>query len=281
MARTTAYWKQQILNQLEAPEVGCNSPSQVSKYNTIAYIVGASISVFDQLLDLFRVEIDSKIDSINPATRPWYGRKALEFQNGDIVLLQLDNNQVNYLNYYYAIIDATKQIITRVGISVTVDKNVLIRVAKGTDTLGPLSNTELSNLQAYFDEISPADAVIVAESIDPDLVAITGTFYFNGQYTTTMLEDIKAGVKSYLATLSSVNNFTGVFKVIDLEIYLRQITGMQDLKISDIECRQNVVAFGSGIPMVTAYTLLQTAYNSKAGYMDFDDANSTITLVAV
>jgi len=113
------------------------------------------------------------------------------------------------------------------------------------------------------------------------LVSITGTFYYNGQYTSTMLEDIKTGVKSYLATLSSGSSFTGVLKVIDLEIYLRQIIGMQDLKISDIECRQNVVAFGSGIPMVTAYTLVQTAYNSKAGYMDFDDANSTINIVAI
>jgi hypothetical protein len=281
MARTTAYWKQQILNQLEAPEVGCDSPSQVSKYNLLAYIVGASIAVFDQLLDLFRVEIDSKIDSINPATRPWYGRKALEFQNGDVVLIQLDSSQSNYLSAYYPIIDASKNIVTRVGISATADKNVLVRVAKGTDTLGPLSAPELANLQAYFDEIAPADAVVVAESIDPDLVAITGTFYYNGQYTSTMLEDIKTGVKSYLATLSSGSNFTGVFKVIDLEIYLRQITGMQDLKISDIECRQNVVVFGSGIPMVTTYTLIQTAYNSKAGYMDFDDANSTINIVAI
>ena len=281
MARTTAYWKQQILNQLEAPEVGCNSPSQVSKYNLLAYIVGASIAVFDQLLDLFRVEIDSKIDSINPATRPWYGRKALEFQNGDVVLIQLDSSQSNYLSAYYPIIDASKNIVTRVGISATADKNVLVRVAKGTDTLGPLSAPELANLQAYFDEIAPADAVVVAESIDPDLVSITGTFYYNGQYTSTMLEDIKTGVKSYLATLSSGSNFTGVLKVIDLEIYLRQIIGMQDLKISDIECRQNVVAFGSGIPMVTAYTLIQTAYNSKAGYMDFDDANSTINIVAI
>ena len=281
MARTTAYWKQQILNQLEAPEVGCDSPSQVSKYNLLAYIVGASIAVFDQLLDLFRVEIDSKIDSINPATRPWYGRKALEFQNGDVVLIQLDSSQSNYLSAYYPIIDASKNIVTRVGISATADKNVLVRVAKGTDTLGPLSAPELANLQAFFDEIAPADSVVVAESIDPDLVAITGTFYYNGQYTSTMLEDIKTGVKNYLATLSSGSNFTGVFKVIDLEIYLRQITGMQDLKISDIECRQNVVAFGSGIPMVTAYTLIQTAYNSKAGYMDFDDANSTINIVAI
>lgn len=281
MARTTAHWKQQILNQLEAPEVGCDSPSQVSKYNLLAYIVGASIAVFDQLLDLFRVEIDSKIDSINPATRPWYGRKALEFQNGDVVLIQLDSSQSNYLSAYYPIIDASKNIVTRVGISATADKNVLVRVAKGTDTLGPLSAPELANLQAYFDEIAPADAVVVAESIDPDLVAITGTFYYNGQYTSTVLEDIKTGVKNYLATLSSGSNFTGVFKVIDLEIYLRQITGMQDLKISDIECRQNVVAFGSGIPMVTAYTLIQTAYNSKAGYMDFDDANSTINIVAI
>jgi hypothetical protein len=281
MARTTAYWKQQILNQLEAPEVGCDSPSQVSKYNLLAYIVGASIAVFDQLLDLFRVEIDSKIDSINPATRPWYGRKALEFQNGDVVLIQLDSSQSNYLSAYYPIIDASKNIVTRVGISATADKNVLVRVAKGTDTLGPLSAPELANLQAYFDEIAPADSVVVAESIDPDLVSITGTFYYNGQYTSTMLEDIKTGVKNYLATLSSGSNFTGVFKVIDLEIYLRQITGMQDLKISDIECRQNVVAFGSGIPMVTAYTLIQTAYNSKAGYMDFDDANSTINIVAI
>ena len=281
MARTTAYWKQQILNQLEAPEVGCDSPSQVSKYNLLAYIVGASIAVFDQLLDLFRVEIDSKIDSINPATRPWYGRKALEFQNGDVVLIQLDSSQSNYLSAYYPIIDASKNIVTRVGISATADKNVLVRVAKGTDTLGPLSAPELANLQAYFDEIAPADSVVVAESIDPDLVAITGTFYYNGQYTSTMLEDIKTGVRNYLATLSSGSNFTGVFKVIDLEIYLRQIIGMQDLKISDIECRQNVVTFGSGIPMVTTYTLIQTAYNSKAGYMDFDDANSTINIVAI
>jgi hypothetical protein len=281
MARTTAYWKQQILNQLEAPEVGCNSPSQVSKYNTIAYIVAASIAVFDQLLDLFRVEIDGKIDSINPATTPWYGRKALEFQNGDIVLLQLDSTASNYLSYYYAIIDTSKRIITRVGISVTADKDVLVRVAKGTDTLTPLDSTELSNLQAYFDEISPADAVIRAVSINPDLVAITGTFYYNGQYTTTMLDDIKEGVKNYLATLSNATNFTGVFKVIDLEIYLRQITGMHDLKLSDVECRQDAVSFGAGVPMVSAYTLVQTAYNSKAGYMDFDDANSVINLVAV
>lgn len=285
MARKIATIQNEILSKMQTDVKDKNgtpvltSPSTVAVYYTLSFIIATTIAVFEQIFDLFIVNSEKLIGTIPPTTGVWWAYMIKKFQYGDILLLDTDSTSPTYLSSIYAVPNTSKQIITRVSANRNIDGNIVIKVAKGTTTIEALTSSELQGLQAYANEISPL-ALVECYSYDPDLLAITGTFYIDGQYSATVGADIELAINNYLATISSETNFNGTLQVIDLEVALRAVAGVKDLVLERANARANAATYpGEGVDLVLAQTLVQRNYNSVAGYVNYDSVNSSITII--
>ena len=286
MARSIAQIKAPIIAQIQAIQkpdgsFAYTSPSSVAIFNTLAFIVAAAIAFFEQIHDLFLTNSEALIGTIPPATGTWWAYMIKQFQYGDILVLDVDPTSPTYLSSIYALINPVNQIITRVGVKRNIDGNIVIKVAQGTDTIIPLTAPQLAGLQAYANELTPL-AVVECYSLNADLLATTTTFYIDGQYSDTISDDIIVAINNYLATISSVDNFDGTFSVIDFEVAMRAVNGVNDLVVNSLNIRADGATFPTGgVSLVDANTLIQRNYVSVAGYINYDSSNSTLTLITV
>lgn len=265
MARTIEQIKQQIITQKNADSTlsGLNSPSQTAIYNLWAFITAVAIGIFEQLLDLYKSDIETIVSKSHGSHLAWIRVKVLEWQNGDNILL----NTTDY-NYYYAVVDTLKNIVTRVSVNNAPNKTVIIKVAK-SDPPEPLSAGEVVALGAYINEICSAGITYLVTSTDSDKLYIRAEIFYNGQYASTIEDDVKGAIDLYLQNLSSVENFNGVIKVSALQDAIQQVIGVDDVVLKEVRLRADLTDFVNGTVMIgTPDTAIQEkSLNTYSGYV--------------
>ena len=284
MAQTIGNWKKRILDakNLE-PNLSFLNLSRASVYNSWAYITAVTISVIDNLIDLFSIEIEERVNKSYVGTKFFVREKVLKFQNGDFIQLQTDLNNLNYGNFYYLVPDSEKNIITRVSVTTSVNKTVLIRVAKETDPIA-LSTQEKNNLQGYVNTIFPAGIQYIVQSTNADRIKLDAKIYYEGNYSATIQNDVITSLTNYFTNLSSASNFGGTFYLSDLDVAIRATTGVRNILFQNVIMRTDAGTFVNGSVLVQNNTVLNPSYNSVSGYIKQDNIElflNTLQFIAV
>jgi hypothetical protein len=272
MSQNIEFYKQKIIDakNLKPELVGLTSDSKVSVWGNFSYIIAVCVGIFDQLLDLFRAEIETKTEANPPSTGTFVVDKSKNLFQYDInvpQILQVINDKSTYTT-----IDLNKRIITRCAITTLPNKKVVVQVAK-SEPPEKLTANELIAYDQFLDNMLPIGINYTAYSSDPNKVYILADVYFNGSLASSIKEIVVKSINSYLSLIdensflvisdleNAIKQTEGVISVVLKKVYLRADTNSFTLadKIYDLSLGINVnkAKFSAGYA-VTETTALNT-----------------------
>ncbi len=236
-----------------------SSPSRVSDWRFWLWLFSVGIWSLEVLWDLFKVELDEKINSAPVATPRWYQKESLLFQYGD-TLVWIDNK------YQYATINTLTQIIKRAAV-VEGGGQVTIKVAKLVGSVvTKLTVIEKAAFQQYINLIKIAGTQTIIISDDPDLLKLAVTAYYDPLVLASdgsLLSDpsvfpLEDAINNYLSLLD-FNGYVVLTKLVDS---MQSATGVIDPVLTLTEAK-----FGTN-----PYSAVIIKYNAYAGHMIIDPA---------
>lgn len=213
------------------------SASNVSNWQLLLFIYATELGIEEQFRDELLAEIESLVAKAGAGTLPWIRDRILEFQAGDNV--QYSNGVIAYPT-----VDTTKQIITRCSVTQDTNRTIKAKVAK-SDPPVALSTSEQTELDFYLQQIRFAGTQINIVSGNSDKLYLEGTIYYDGQYASTISNDVITALNNYCSNLSSATNFNGVVLVKDIEAVIVGVTGVKDLNITQVAARADGTAWAS------------------------------------
>lgn len=264
MARTIEQIQASIINDVQAtPEFSGLSNSTRAIWRLFSFVVATAIMLLEQIIDIFRLENETKINQAVPETPSWLTAKVFGFQYSatNPQILTLDN-----LVPTYNVVDSSLQIITRCSVVTTISNKVLIKVAKSEPPIA-LTTPELSALQEYVNIIGVAGVSYTCFSTDADRVYIGADIFYDGQYSATIQGMVINSISNYLKNLP----FNGQLQISDLEFSIRNTTGVNDVLINDIKIRGNSMAFSDGIYLIQSKTTISRLFPTISGYVIGED----------
>lgn len=262
MARTIPQIKQIMLDKKAAsPELaGLTSTSQTAIWNLIFFICAVAIFTIEVLVDIFKDEMIALALENEPGTRQWVRKQALYFQYSATT-----PQFINLVNFapVYPVEDASLRIVTQCSVKQDENRDVIVKLAKGTTTLAPLSNTELTAFASYLNFIKFAGTAIRAISLEPDRVKFTLDLYYDPQFPAASTKALViTAITEYLKNIP----FDGVLLITKLIDAIQLVPGVKDVQILTAIARQEQVPFGD-----PASTTFDRSYETVAGYIIPED----------
>lgn len=190
--------------------------SKMSILDAITWTTAACIWAFENVMDVFKVDLARDLQNRINGTPAYYANAMLKFQYGDELQMNEDGTQ-----FSYASVNENKRIITKVSYSENkaegyFDKELLLKVAKGE--LGKyerLTDEELIAARAYMRQIAFAGTHFTMVSRKGDVLVPRVTVYYDGAITPDeVYANIEASLNDFIANLP----FNGVIyaqKIID------------------------------------------------------------------
>ena len=235
------------------PELAAlTSPRTTAIYRLIEYVVAVAHWAHETLWDRFRADVDATIAAAPAGTAAWYAARALEFQEGDPLIILPPGRPG------YAAGTSGLRLVTRA----TAKENdttgkLFIKVAKAgatTGTLAALATAELVQVQGYFSRLRFAGTRLEVVSRDADRLQLTASIYYDPLLDLPAVKAAAtAAVLAYLAALS----FDGLVYVARLEDALQAVAGVQDVQLVSVAART-----GTAAPVAFA-----RVYETAAGYI--------------
>ena len=287
MARSIQLIKQQMIdtkntyNELN----GLSSVSQTSYWNLWFYIVAVAISLLEQIIDVFKTDIEASIIDKVSGTKQWIRSNVFAFQYSSITPQIINIDPITY-KITYPVIDTTLQIVKQCAVSIMSNNVLLIKVAKNTPP-EKLNITEANSLSSYLTEIMPAGIYHSVLSVDPDLLRLDAKIYFDGAYSANIELNVKNAINNYLYNMP----FGGRVFVSELESAILSVAGVNDVNVSKISTRKSTQIFDTNYNTLI-YQLLGAVndvnnryYDSYAGYLITETStsytiNDTLTFIA-
>lgn len=260
MARTVAQIKQSMIDAKNADAAlsGLTSTSQTAKWNLYFFIVASCIAIFEQLQDLFKIDLENIASTAAPSTPQWTRNKVLKFQTGDVAELNTTTFVIEY-----PVINTANQILTRCAVVTAPNRTVLIKVAK-SDPPEPVTVGELAELQSYVETFNPAGIAFTLINEDSDKMEVAATIYYNGQYTGVITDNVEAALNSYMANLP----FNGRITTQSVVDAIQAVDGVISVSLTRILVRRDTVAYGAGVTLYNLSTGVDSVnYDTYAGYV--------------
>lgn len=219
--------------------------AEVSEVLSWIEVTAHALHIAETKIDDARNEINEKIEAQEPGTRNWYQLQCFKFQLND----QLQNDGT------YAVIDTTKQIITRASVIQETSGVITIKVAKGiVGSEEALSSTELQQFTNYIEKIKFAGNIISVISLNADELKLTGTIYYDGVLDIATIQSrVQVALDQFLATGIDFNGDLYVNKIIDA---LQPVSGLIDVQFSDIRAIVGLLEYP-----------IDRVYSTSAGYI--------------
>lgn len=272
MARSIDTIQQQIIDYKEASTelTGLSTDSRRGIWRAWTRVVATVIGLFEQLLDVFKADVENKIAQAAPCTAAWLQAKVFEFQYDALNPQVID---LVDLVPTYPTVNENLRIVTRCSVKSNLSNVVTIKTAK-SDPPQALAVAEVSALQDYVDTIGMAGIVYQVSSGNPDRLYIKANIYHKGQYAAVIQANVIAAIEAYLAALP----FDGQLLISDLESAILAVEGVNDVVLENVKARANTVALGSATGLVLNNQLIYRAWNTVAGYIVQEDtASNTFT----
>lgn len=263
MARTPEFIKQQIITEKNnQPALNpIDLDSQVSELNYWIDVTAYSHYQGDVRFDAAVAELNAKFNALRPGTALWYQEQCFAFQLGD--QLQSDGK--------YAVIDESKQIITRASISQSGGAGVItIKVAKGeVGSESALTSAELLQFTNYMEKIKFAGNTLNIISLNADKLKLEGSILFDGILSLEVIKE-RAQV-AYDDFLQNRVAFDGKVRVNYIIDSLQKVDGLVDVELT------TVTAFAG-----LAETVFTMDYDTVSGYIkEHEDFPFVDTLVFI
>jgi len=237
MARSVDTIQQQIIDAKNATTElsGLTSDSRRSSWILWTRIVATIIAFFEQLLDVFKSEVEAIVAVGAPSTPQWIQDRVFKFQydaTNPQVLEIID------LTPQYPVVNADLRIVTRCSVKTDFSNNVNVKVAKGT-TPEPLTISEKSALQDYVTILGTAGINYQVQTYDSDKLYVNADIYYKGQYSAIISDTVQLAITNYLAGIP----FDGQLIISDLEGAIKAVPGVNDVVLKNIYARADVTAF--------------------------------------
>jgi hypothetical protein len=251
MARTVAQIEQQINDKIASmPSLAAivPNPSQVANWKTFIHSIAVCIAVFEQIIDVFKSEIEAKIAAGAVGSEPWLQSKAFEFQYDATTPQLLDI--VNFAPAYNPI-DPSKRIITRASVKTVGRGVVYVKVAKSEPPVA-LSTPELSAIQSYFTDggdgtyagrsrgLGFAGIDVIAQTFNADKLYLAGKIYYNGQFSASIANNVIMAINNYLAT--GIDTEGGI-SLVGITNAIESAEGFIDVLLDDVATRPDLGSY--------------------------------------
>lgn len=237
MARDTQEIKNQMIatKDSEPSLSSLNSPSKTAVWNLIFFIVAQAINIFEQLLDLFKSDMEKIAASSIPGTEAWVRQKVFQFQYSATTpqVVQLINLVPTYPN-----VDETLRVVTRCSVTTEANREVTIKVAKNNPP-EKLDLNELNALKSYVSVWGNAGIQYTVSSNDPDRIGIEVDVYFNSQYSTLIKDLVINAVSDYIKNV----DFSATIYLAKIEDAIQSVDGVIDVKIKEVSTRPATIAY--------------------------------------
>lgn len=222
--------------------------SKVAPSRLLFYAVAYCIYIFERVLDLFKVETQTKVDAAFVANQAWWHAKSLEFQRGYNLIL----NSSTFV-YYYDTYDASSFIIKRVAVRerLTAQEACVVQLlvaTEGQNGIEPLSNIDKSLLEIYANTIKPSGVLVEVITGDADAVDFALTVNFNplimnsdGELIIDGSKPVELAINNFINNLNN-ENFGGKLNLTHLIDAIQNAVGVVDAKITQFKINGNIQA---------------------------------------
>lgn len=241
-----------------------NNSSKMSVMDAFIWVVAASIWAFENILDVFKVDLVKDLQNRINGTAAYYANALLKYQSGDT--LQMNDEGTSFS---YPSVDETKRIITKVSYSEEqeegfYDKKLYLKVAAGEPgAYERINDVELLSIQAYLDQIAFAGTHVIVVSRNGDILIPRLTVYYDGAVGP---EEVYANVEASLNEFVQSLPFDGVVyvqKIIDaiqkaehvVDVYIGEDQGIY---VVQYDSDNNIVVQGQDTNQNPIYELKVT-----------------------
>ena len=253
--------------------------SNVSAFNALIFGVAVAINIFEQLLDVFRIEATDLIRSTSVHNTGNTRQKILDFQFGDVI--ELDSNFIPS----YPVIDNSKKIVTQCAVTNSDTDTLTIKVAKGiAPNLQPLAPNELTALQDYFlgtavtQGVGVAGVSVIWINQNADKLFIEADIFYLGQFDeATVKTNVISAIESYLDGFQS-ESFNGELFMNRLVDQIQAVDGVSRVNLENVIGRTDSQTFPDGTVVDTQGTYLSTSGYIVGETQSGETLNDTITM---
>lgn len=241
-----------------------NNSSKMSVMDAFIWVVAASIWAFENILDVFKVDLVKDLQNRINGTAAYYANALLKYQSGDT--LQMNDEGTSFS---YPSVDETKRIITKVSYSEEqeegfYDKKLYLKIATGEPgAYERINDVELLSIQAYLDQIAFAGTHAIVVSRNGDILIPRLTVYYDGAVGP---EEVYANVEASLNEFVQSLPFDGVVyvqKIIDaiqkaehvVDVYIGEDQGIY---VVQYDSDNNIVVQGQDTNQDPIYELKVT-----------------------
>lgn len=235
----------QELYNLDPEQSFADQFSMVSVENIIFETVAFAIWFLESLWDVFRVEIQEKIDASKPFTLKWYKKVSLEYQHG--FTLDEDGKYINGTATAEEI-EASK-VVTQVAFEKAVINGhgvLRCKTARVVDgDLAPLSPEQLEGFDYYMNKKTAFGVRVVCVSRPHDLLTLKLKIWYDPQILDaqgrrkdgTNDTPVLDAINDYLRNIE----FNGQFVKTYLVDALQQVPGVKIPKIIEADSNHSVI----------------------------------------
>ena len=213
--------------------------SKVGFESMLFYAFAFAIWSFEMILDLFKTEIQNKVDGAYIANSSWWHAQAMAFQKG----IGLIMNPTTFI-FGYATSDITKQIIKRVAVRQNVDGVCKVQLFVATETgsdITALTNDDKVLFEAYANTIKPAGVLIQVISGAGDIVDFSITVDYNplvldstGKLIIGSNYPVIDSISNFITKLNDVD-FGGNLNITKLMDAIQLVDGVVDVSVTDFK----------------------------------------------
>lgn len=264
MARTVDQIKAQMLAEKQAQSSlnALSSTSQTAFWNLYIYLVAVAINIFEQILDLFKVDIETIAYNSYPGSPQWIKQQVLNFQYSATTPQNVTYNPVTNI-IGYSTINTVLRIVTRCSVNRFVNKIVVVKAAKGT-TPTALTTLEKNALQSYLYDIGFAGIDYNVVSNAADKLSLTGVVYYEGAYSATIQASVITAINTYLSNIP----FDGIVTTNGVIDAVTNVAGVIDFAPTIIGVRKDSVVFANRSFLYNLSSNINLVkYQTDAGYI--------------
>lgn len=217
MARTlsTIYQEAKAARDARLELTEFHNGSKMSVMDAFTWVVSACIWSFENIMDVFKVDVASDLRNRVNGTPAYYVNALLKYQHGDTLQMNDEGTQ-----FSYPVVDETKRVITKVAYSevntdvvevednkTTVykffDKDLVLKIATGEPgAYDQIDGETLTAVRAYMQQISFAGTHMTIVSRKGDILVPKVIVYYDGGATESeMMEAVEDALNNFIANI--------------------------------------------------------------------------------
>jgi len=234
-----------------------STKSKVDPWRSMAWVFASVIEDIKTLFELFKKETKKIARENRIGTVEWWLQSVSEFQFGDSIQV-IDGKPL------YAVENPEKRIVTNVSHQVASGINIIKAVKGVFPDFVPLSESERSALDFYLRRIAPPGIKFGLISRDAEQIKIVGDLFYQGLNDLAEIQSkVEAAIDSYIKLLPANGEnvvFNGSFVLNELIDQVREIEGVNDFRVNEIEVTRESISFDPG-----------RSYQPVSGYLRIAD----------